>query len=131
MPDIVCQCGRVHLAIRVMPLRCRCGAVNWGGDKPPTPPEKRKLPPPTPRTFAVVLVELVGCGCQRLPWRKWDRLGLDWCREHAGEIAARLAREPNAGLDSERAAELVRLAIEIASRQAGDGQQANQAGPSE
>lgn len=70
---------------------------------------------PRPRTFGFVLREMVGCGCN-LPWRKWDRRGLDWCREHATEIAARLAGESKTGLDSERAAELVRLAIEIAER---------------
>lgn len=121
MPDVVCQCGRTHLAVRVMPLRCRCGAVHWGGATPPTPP-RRSRPPARPRTFGDALREMVGCGCQRLPWAKWDRRGLDWCREHAGEIAARLAREPNTGLDSERAAGLVRLAIAIAERAASPAQ---------
>lgn len=114
MPDIVCQCGRAHLAVRVLPLRCRCGAVHWGGDKPPTP-SRRSRPPAKPRTFGAALREMVGCGCD-LPLRTWDRHGLDWCREHAEQIVQRLTAEPKPGLSAEQAAELVRLAIEIAER---------------
>lgn len=105
-----CPCGKRLRPARVWPLRCSCGAVYQEGDV-----AKCLSLPPRPRTVGSVLRELVGCSCP-IPWRKWDRLGLDWCREHASEIAARLAREPNAGLDSGRAAELVRLAIEVAER---------------
>lgn len=105
------QCRLVKYA-RVLPYHCQCGEVHWGDAEPP-PRQPRK---PHPRTVGSALREMVGCGCRNLPWKKWDRLGLDWCREHADQIAARLAREPNTGLDSDRAAELVRLAIEVAER---------------
>lgn len=109
----MCPSCRLIKYARVLPYHCQCGTVHWGDGAPPLP---RPKPKPRLRTFGVVLREMAGCGCQRLPCRKWDRLGLDWCRDNAIEIAARLAREPNTGLDSDRAAELVRLAIEVAER---------------
>lgn len=108
-----------------LPYYCSCGLVYIGPNAETIAPRLVR-----PRTFGGILREMVGCSCP-IGWRKWDARGLDWCRDNAGKIAARLAREPNTGLDSERAAEMVRLAIEIASRQAGDGQQANQVAPSE
>lgn len=83
----------------------------------PTTPSRRSRPPAKTRTFGDILREMVGCGCN-LPCRKWDRLGLDWCRDNAGKIAARLASEPKAELDAARARELVELAIRIAGRSA-------------
>lgn len=102
-----------------------CGKVYQG-------PASRacKVRKPRPRTFGRVLRELAGCGCRDIPWAAWDRRGLDWCRDNADRIAKRLASEPKTGLSEGRARELVRLAIEIADRQATAGQSANQAGPS-
>lgn len=120
-----CSCGKRLPPARVWPLHCSCGAVYQAGDV-----AQCLVAPPRPRTVGTILREMVGCGCP-IGWRKWDRRGLDWCRGNADEIAKRLTAEPKPGLSAERAAEMVQLAIEIASRQAGDGQQANQAGLSE
>lgn len=110
----MCDKCRLVKYARVLPYHCECGLVHWAGTEPP--PKK----PPKPRTFGRIIREMVGCGCNPLPWQQWDRRGIDWCRNHADEIAAALAGEKRTGLDLERARELVQRAISIASRQAAD-----------
>ncbi len=113
--NVTCEkCGREH-RVRVFPLYCRCGAVHYADSSTPASPRTRKSPPTHHRTFGTALQELVGCGCN-LPCRKWDRRGLDWCRDNANRIAKRLTREPKPGLSAEQAAEMVQLAIEIAEK---------------
>lgn len=104
------RCRLVEL-VTVFPYRCQCGKAHWGegGQTPPRPKP--------PRAFGQVLRELAGCGCN-LPWRRWDRRGLDWCRDNAGKIAKRLTAEPRPAIPIDRARELVRLALRIAARSA-------------
>ena len=104
-------CLVAHRAKR-LPYRCVCGLVYIGPNVEAI--TSRSFAAPR-RTFGTVLRELVGCGCS-LPCRKWDRLGLDWCRDNAEQIAQRLTEQPRPAVPIDRARELVRLAIEIAER---------------
>lgn len=76
-----------------------------------SPVERRPI-----RGVGTLLRELVGCGCKDLPWRAWDRRGVQWCTRHQRQIARTLARNPKTGLTVEQAAERVLAAIEIHQR---------------
>lgn len=110
----MCPSCRLVKYARVMPYHCQCGEVHWGDGSPPPPRQKRK---PRPKTFGSVLRELVGCGCP-IGWRKWDRNGLQWCRDNAEQIAQRLTAEPRPAIPIDRSRELVRQALRIAERSA-------------
>lgn len=73
-----------------------------------SPVERRPI-----RGVGTLLQELVGCGCKSMPWRVWDRRGVDWCKRHELHIARMLARNPNTGLTLAQATERVSTAIEI------------------
>lgn len=109
----MCPSCRLVKYARVLPYHCECGVVHWAGNEPPPRPD----PKPRPRTFGIILRELVGCGCP-IGWRKWDRNGLQWCRDNAEQIAQRLTAEPRPAIPIDRARELVAQALRIAERSA-------------
>lgn len=106
------QCRLVKFA-RVLPYHCQCGQLYWGDE---AAQESRKACRQKLRTFAEILREIAGCGCAAMPWSEWDGRGLEWCCDHADEIARCLANEPRTKLSLDRSQELVQFAIRIASR---------------
>lgn len=112
MISVRCQCGATYDRVRVLPVHCRCGRK--AGEELAT---RRQGESHHRRAFGSILRELVGCGCN-LPCRKWDRRGLDWCRDNAEQIAQRLTAEPRPAIPIDRARELVQQALRIAERSA-------------
>lgn len=104
----MCPSCRLVKYARVLPYHCQCGEVHWGDGSPPARPKRK----PKPRTFGIVLREMIGCGCN-LPYNKWDNHGLQWCKENTNTIIKHLIQKPKPGLERNKAIEMVQLAIKI------------------